>query len=258
MDAIKQALQYYFTVNTKEYKGPQLGFKAIADLYKLPRETFRRWTTGELKGFYGHLSGGKDIPKILTHEQEIKQAGHISKFAQAGFPFTPVEIRDLAFEYAMANNIEGFSQIKKTMGRKWLAGFLCFQPKLMIKTPKLLSMYCAKSANPEVVSNWFSLYKDVLNESHIGGPPYICKIDECGCVDALKPKKVVTVKKVQANQLVPAEKGQTTTAVVFVNVAGMNTKPIGIHKGTRVMEEWRNDMPEGYRLGASENGWITK
>ena len=72
MDVIKQALQYNFTVNAKDYKGPQLGYKAIADLYKLPRETFRRRTTGELKGFYRHLSGGKDIPKILTHEQEVK------------------------------------------------------------------------------------------------------------------------------------------------------------------------------------------
>ena len=116
---MKQALQSYFTVNAEDYEGPLLRYKAIADLYKLPRETFRRWTTGELKGFYGHLSGGKDILKILTHEEEVKLVGHISKFAQAGFPF-----RDLAFEYAMANNIEGFSQIKNTAGRKWLAGFL--------------------------------------------------------------------------------------------------------------------------------------
>ena len=142
-DAMKQALQYYFTVNVKDYEGPQLGYKAIADLYELPRETFRRWTSRELKDFYGHLSGGKDIPKILTHEQEVKLAGHIGKFAQAGFPFTPVEIRDLAFEYAMANNIEGFSQIKKTAGRKWLAGFLGHHHQLTIKTTKLLSVYRA-------------------------------------------------------------------------------------------------------------------
>ena len=187
---MKQALQYYFTVNAKDYEKPQLGYKGIADLYKLPRETFRRWTSGELKGFYGHLSGGKDIPKIL-----VELVGHIGKFAQAGFPFTPVDIRDLAFEYAMANNIEGFSQIKKTAGRKWLVEFLQHHHQLTIKTPKL-SVYHTKSANPEVVSNWFSLYKDVLNENHIAWPLYIWNVDECGCVDVPKPKKVVTVKKV--------------------------------------------------------------
>ena len=121
-DVMKQALQYYFTVNAKDYEGPHLGYKTITDLNGLPRETFRRQTTGELKGFYGHLSGGKDIPKILTYEQEVKLVGHIGKFAQAGFLFTPLEIQDLAFEYAMANNIEAFSQIKKTVGKKMVGG----------------------------------------------------------------------------------------------------------------------------------------
>ena len=120
---------------------------------------------------------------------------------------------------------------------------------------KVVICYRTKSANLKVVSNWFSLYKDVLNENHIDGPLYIWNVDECGCMDSPKPKKVVTVKKLQANQLGPAEKGQTTTAVVFVNAAGMNTKPIIIHKGTHVMEEWRNDIPKGYMLGTSENGW---
>ena len=60
---MKQALQYYFTVNSPEYDRPCFGYKAIADMYDLPRETFRRHTTGELKGYYGHLLGGKDTPQ---------------------------------------------------------------------------------------------------------------------------------------------------------------------------------------------------
>ena len=89
---MKKALQYYFTVNAKDYKGLHLGYKTITDLHGFPWETFRRQTTGKLKGFYGHLSGGKDIPKILTYEQEVELAGHIGKFAQAGLLFTPLEI----------------------------------------------------------------------------------------------------------------------------------------------------------------------
>ena len=80
-------------------------------------------------------------------------------------------------------------------------------------------------------------------------------------VDVLIPPnlgKVVCIKKIPANQLRPAEKGETTTAVVFVNAAGMHTCPVVIHKGGRVMDTWKNDMPNGYKLGASENGWINK
>ena len=154
--------------------------------------------------------------------------------------------------------LRGSAKSRRLQEENGWQGFLQHHHQLTIKTPKLLSVYHTKSANPEVVSNWFSLYKDVLNENHIAGPLYIWNVDECGCVDVPKPKKVVTVKKVRANQLGPAEKGTTTTAVVFVNAAGMHTKPIVIHKGSCIMEEWRNDMPEGYMLGASENGWITK
>ena len=154
----------------------------------------------------------------------------------------------------MANNIEGFSQIKKTMGRKWLAVFLWHHPQLTIKTTKLLCVYHTKLVNPKVISNWFALYKNILNNNHIGGPLYLWNIDKCRCVNSPKPKKVVGVKKVRANKLGQAEKGQTTTAVVFVNAAGIYTKPIVIHRGTCVMEEWRNDIPEGYILGA-EGGY---
>ena len=54
-----------------------------------------------------------------------------------------------------------------------------------------------------------------------------------------KLHKVIAVKKLRANQLGPTEKEETTTAVVFVNAAGMNTRPIVIHKGLRVQEDWK-------------------
>ena len=255
---MKQVLQYYFMIKSPSYEGPRMGYKAIADLYGLPRETFRCCTTGEFKGYYGHLSGGKNMPKVLTPNEEIELASHIGKFAQAGFPFTPSEICTLAYEYAGTNGICGFSSMNKQAGHKWLYGFMKHHKELTIKTRKLLSVFRAKSANLDVITNWFKLYQEVLEENNIDSPLYVWNVDECGCIDSPKPKKVVCIKKIPANQLGPAEKGETTTAIVFVNAAGMHTHPIVIHKGGRVMDTWKNDMPKGYKLGASENGWINK
>ena len=43
--------------------------------------------------------------------------------------------------------------------------------ELSIKTPKLLSVYHAKVANPEVLNNWFELYKEVFGrEQHSRAP----------------------------------------------------------------------------------------
>ena len=54
------------------------------------------------------------------------------------------------------------------------------------------------------------------------------------------------------------EKGETSTALAFVSAAGMSTKLLVIHKGGKVQQSWKNDKPQSYSLGASENEWITK
>ena len=66
IQVMKQALQYYFTINLATYDDSRMEYKAIANLYGLPHETFHRWTMGELKGYCGHLSGGKNMLKVLT------------------------------------------------------------------------------------------------------------------------------------------------------------------------------------------------
>ena len=71
---------------------------------------FRRRTKGRLVGLAEHLIGGKNQPRIFTKDEEKELAGHITKFSQGGFPFTSVEIRALAFEYAEVNEIDGFCE----------------------------------------------------------------------------------------------------------------------------------------------------
>ena len=257
---MKQALMHYFYCRLPGYKGRIPGYKVIADEYCLPRETFRRRVNpGPLQGYAGYLCGGKDIPRIFSIEEENELAGHIGMFAQAGFPFTPQEIKVLAYEYAERNNIEGFSSLKKLAGRKWLRGFMHrHRAVLSLKTPKLLSIYRAKCATPLVMDNWFDHYKQILKDNKIDSPLYIWNVDECGCVDVPKPKKVVSLKRGRPNQLAAQDKGETSTVLTFVNAAGMHTKPIVIHRGAKVSEAWKTDMPPGYSIAASENGWINK
>ena len=111
------ALVMYFSQRALGYVGKIYGYKKIANAFSLLRETFRRCVRGPLTGLFGHLSGGKDYPRVFTSEEEEDLADHISKFAQSGFPFTTVEIWSLGFEYAEERGIEGFSMKKKVAGR---------------------------------------------------------------------------------------------------------------------------------------------
>ena len=96
---------------------------------------------------------------------------------------------------------------------------------LALKSPKLLSVYRAKCANRDVLDEWFDIYEKLIEEKDIVSPVNIWNIDECGCIDTPKPKQIVCPVKVRPNQLCSSEKGQTSTAVVFVNAAGFHLKP---------------------------------
>ena len=97
-----------------------------------------------------------------------------------------------------------------------------------------------------------------IEENKIESCLNIWNVDEFSCIDTPKPHKVVTVAHKRANQLASSEKGETTTFLTFCNAAGMHTKPIVIHKGTKVMDTWQIGRPKGFSMGTSENGWITK
>ena len=61
-DVMVTALSHYFKMRRLGCTGQVMGYKVVADLYNIPRETFRRRTIGKLKGFAGYLSRGKNIP----------------------------------------------------------------------------------------------------------------------------------------------------------------------------------------------------
>ena len=252
------AIQVYFAQYHPSFLGQKRGYKAIANQYNVPAETFRRRIRGPFQGHTGYISGGKGLPRIFSIEQETEIATHIQKFSESGFPFTPMEIRCLAYEYACANKIESFSLIFNIAGKKWLDKFLQRYPKLSKKTPKLLSVYRAKCANEAVIDGWFEVYQDVLRENNITNPSFIWNIDECGCIDQPKPKKVVCMSQQRSNQLSASEQGETTTAVVYASASGLHCPPLIIHKGKKVMEAWKKNIKRGVMVGASDNGWINK
>ena len=65
-DDMRNALVMYFSQRAPGYVGPTYGYKKIAGTFRIPRETFRRRLSGPLQGLFGHLSGGKDLPRIFT------------------------------------------------------------------------------------------------------------------------------------------------------------------------------------------------
>ena len=57
----------------------------------------------------------------------------ISEYSLLGFPLTPKNITEIAFEYADENNLSGFSEDKEIGGYKWFYTFMKHYDELRVK-----------------------------------------------------------------------------------------------------------------------------
>ena len=106
------------------------------------------------------------------------------EYSMMGSPFTSKEVRDIAFEYAMDNNLKGFSEDLGSAGLAWLRYFLLRHAQLSIKTA--------------TKDQWFTQYEDVLRQLKINDPKYLWNVDKHGAEDLVETKKVVGIKGIKS------------------------------------------------------------
>ncbi len=111
----------------------RIGIRKISAQCGVPRNTLNQRVLGRVKGF-GHKSGGEKIPKLFTPEEEKELATCILQHADAGFPFTPKAMRDLAYEFAFLKGLRKFN-VDGEMSRSWQRCFLRRHPEIQLKGP---------------------------------------------------------------------------------------------------------------------------
>ena len=156
----------------------------------------------------------------------------ISEYSLLGFPLTPKEIREIAFEYTDENNLSGFSEGKEIGGYKWFYGFMKCHDKLHVKNGVTnLSLACALGSSQCIIDQWFDMYQSLLEQLHITDQKYIWNINEHGSEDMAKVKRVVGIKGRKQYQMQPREKPRWTTMLTYVNAAGFALPSMVIHRG---------------------------
>ena len=195
---------------------------------------------------------------IFFSADERLLADTIYRFQLSGFPLTINRVRELAYQYAQVNNLNGFSGETGRAGRKWLKGFLRRHPKIIIRKARNLSIARAMGANPRVIGDWFQLLKQIKEKCGIVSPSQIWSGDETGVQNVPKEVKVLGCKKVRTFQQVASEQGETTSILTFINGYGKVVPPMVIQKGAQVQDSWRIKQPGDMRLAATTKGYITK
>jgi hypothetical protein len=231
----------------------KLTLRALARAHNVPFESFRRRVKGKLSAAVTDPATGNSSvhlhqlgkKTILRYEAEHELAQHIKDLAAVGFPCSRDDIRCLAYEYALHNNITGFSDKKKKAGYDWFDGFMGQFPQLAIKSAENLSGPRAMSMNPTQVKQWFEKYDEILQRLGIRDcPRFIWNFDETGVQNIHCATEVVGQVGIPTYNITAMEKGETSTALVGINAVGEASPPMIIHRGKNVGKGWSNGLME--------------
>ena len=182
----------------------------------------------------------------------------IEEYALLGFPLTPKEIRSIAYDFAVDNDIIGFSDRKEIAGHKWFSLFLKCHDSLRVKQGVTnLSLACALGSSSQIIDQWFDKYEQLIEELQITDPKYIWNVDEHGSEDIPKVKRVVGIKKIKTFQVVCHEKVRHTTVLMYINGEGFAFPPMVIHRG-KYHDSWRIGAPPRVLVRGSKKGYIKK
>ncbi|KAJ8401643.1 hypothetical protein AAFF_G00379600 [Aldrovandia affinis] len=232
-------------------KEPKLSFLARA--WNVPISTLQRRVKGIISGF-SHASGRKPY---LPAEAEKELANMLTMLSQRGFPLRTADIKTVAFDYAKANGIQGFSEAKKKAGYYWFQGFMKRNPNLSIRKPESLSAARAAGMNPEVVRKWFRDYEALLEELGIKHlPSHLWNCDESGLQHSFSSSHAIGEVGKRCYEITAGEKRETTTVLAAFNAVGTYPSLMVIFKGKRVRHEWLYGSPDNVLVKVSDNRWI--
>ncbi|XP_050065475.1 uncharacterized protein LOC126554433 isoform X2 [Aphis gossypii] len=153
----------------------------------------------------------------FSFEVEKELTNHVLKLSKYFYVLTPTELRRLAYEYAVANDIEHrFCSSTKSAGYDWLGLFLKRNPEISLCTPE------------EETMDKFKLNDKCTR---------IFNVDETGITTLQKPSRILGPKgQKQVGSIISWERGKNVTVVCCMNAADSFIPPMFIYPRARVSQ----------------------
>ncbi|XP_045449135.1 uncharacterized protein LOC123657659 [Melitaea cinxia] len=195
---------------------------------------------------------------VFTKEQEAEMADQVKFLGNIFYGCTAIQIRKMAYEYAVHNHIKhNFNNTLRMAGKDWLTGFMK-RNKLSARKAEGTSLNRAKAFNKHEVSIFFKLLEELM-EKYKFLPRNIFNMDETGITSVHYPGKVITEKgQKRVGSITSGERGTTVTAVCAVSATGSYIPPMLIYPRQRHSLALENDGPRGAVYRYSKNGWINE
>lgn len=207
------------------------------------------------------LRMGYKKPRIVfSEEEEMELESYLKKASDVYFGLTPMEVRQLAFDYGKALNksLPQSWNNNSLAGADWFSAFLKRHPTLSLRTPQSTSLSRATSFNRTNVTLFFDNLGN-LYDRYKFNPCDIYNMDETGIVTVQRPDRVVARRGFrQIGSLTSAERGTLTTLAMAVSATGNTVAPLFVFPRVHFKDHFLRMAPPGSVGGANPSGWINE
>lgn len=156
----------------------KMGYSKAAKMFKVPRTTLRRLAASVLppEECVNTRLGRKPV---MPPEIEAQLVDYLLEMENRFFGFTKNDVRKMAYQLAVRNNLQHPFGRNEEAGRVWLDYFIRRHPKLTIHKPTSTSFSRVTGFNKGSVSVFYKMLKNVYNE-HSYNADRIFNVDEIG------------------------------------------------------------------------------
>lgn len=194
---------------------------------------------------------------MFTEEQELELVEYIKTMEARLFGLTSLELRSLAYQLAVKNNISHTFCKDGLAGVDWLYGFMKRHSDLSLRQPEATSAARASGFNQVAVSKFFALLTEIVDKNKLTASQ-IFNVDETGitCVPKSQSKVIACRGRRQVGAITSAERGQTITAEICMSADGSYMPPMLIFPRVRNKPELIDGGPPGAWVEVHPSGWI--
>lgn len=235
--------------------------RAAAKCKKIPYTTLYRYIK-KSKSALGpvRLTPNYCVNRVFTDEQEQSLVDYIIKCSQMFYGLTPIDVRTLAYEMSVANDIKVPDKWREQQlaGIEWLYNFRKRHPELSLRTPEGCSLSRATSFNRHNVKIFFDHLQDVMTRyERFGDGTRVFNLDETNTMTVQKSRKVLAGRgQKQVSKVTSAEKGTLVTTCYIVSATGQALPPVIIFPRVHFKHHMIEGAPAGTLGLANQSGWM--
>jgi hypothetical protein len=185
---------------------------------------------------------------VFTNEFESLLVDYLVQAARIFHGLTITELRNLAYELAVANELDHIPpkwSENKMAGIDWATSFMDrHKHEISVRTPEATSIQRMNNFNQYNVDSFFVNLENALVRGF--GPESIWNVDETGVTTVQRPTKVLAEKGAkQVGSVVSQERGVLVTVCCGVNAIGNHILPFFVFPRVKVQQHWRLSAPAG-------------